>query len=107
MSDSLIIGIVCITVAVVLLGALINTKRQASIVKAQSGEIKKHLLELEDRNKELQKLNQEKLQIISLVSHDLKGPFNRIFALIQLMNLEKGKLTDDQKEYLNKIHQIS
>jgi signal transduction histidine kinase len=107
MSDSLIIGIVCTTVAVVLLGALINTKRQASIVKAQSGEIKKHLLELEDRNKELQKLNQEKLQIISLVSHDLKGPFNRIFALIQLMNLEKGKLTDDQKEYLNKIHQIS
>jgi len=48
-----------------------------------------------------------KIQIISLVSHDLKGPFNRIFALTQLMNSISENLTERQKEYLGKIHQIA
>lgn len=76
-------------------------------MEEQSHMIEKHMTDLEESNRQLEDLNQEKLQLIGLVSHDLKGPFNRIFALVQLMNMSKGNLTEEQKEYLGKIQQIS
>ncbi len=106
-TEALIIGLAFTVVLIILSRALAKTKKQALVMKIQSAEISKHMLELERQNKELEKLNQEKEQIISLVSHDLKGPFNRIFALIQLMNMGQENLTDEQKEYLGKIHQIT
>lgn len=108
MPEVLIIGLLLLAfILALLLRALVTTRRQAKVMKIQSEEIKKQVLELEFQNRELQKLNQEKLQVISLVSHDLKGPFNRIFALIQLINLGKGNLTDEQMDYLGKIYQIT
>jgi signal transduction histidine kinase len=107
MLEAIVIGLLMAVVLVMLSRALVKTKRQARMMHMQSQEIQKHVLQIEQRNQDLQKLNQEKLQIVSLVSHDLKGPFNRIFALIQLMNLGKNNLTDEQKEYLDKIHQIA
>jgi len=76
-------------------------------METQSKVIEKHMIELEESNRQLDNLNQEKLQLIGLVSHDLKGPFNRIFALAQLMNMSNANLSEDQKEYLGKIQQIS
>ena len=84
-----------------------KSMRLNRLILLQSKEIQKQNRELEHRNQLLQELNLEKQQIIGVVSHDLKGPFNRIFALIQLMNMSAENLTDDQKEYLGKIHQIS
>src|SRR5882672_958792 len=107
MLEILIIGFSVAAVLVILLRALIKTRRQATLMQLQGREIQKHVKELEDRNDELLKLNQEKIQIISLVSHDLKGPFNRIFALTQLLNADAENLTPEQKEYLGKIHQIA
>lgn len=82
----------------------LSRQRQAMILQGQ--EIQRQLKELEQNNRALQELNSEKQQIISVVSHDLKGPFNRIFALSQLMSMTGENLTADQKEYLGKIHQI-
>lgn len=48
----------------------------------------------------------EKQVILSIVSHDIKAPFNRIFALIQLLSFDKEKLTPEHKDYLGKIHQV-
>lgn len=107
MIEAIVIGLLLAVVLVILSRALVKTRRQAKMMRLQSDEIQKHVLQIEQRNEELTKLNREKLQIVSLVSHDLKGPFNRIFALIQLMNLGKSNLTDEQKEYLDKIHQIA
>lgn len=106
MLEGIIIGLLLVSFAI-FYNALVKTKRQTKMMQLQSQEIQKQFLQLEQRNRELQKLDQEKLQIISLVSHDLKGPFNRIFALIQLMNLGTDNLTDEQREYLDKIHQIA
>jgi len=75
-------------------------------VLSQTRKIKNQNLELEKQNKELVTLDHEKQQIVSVVSHDLKGPFNRIFALIQLMQTSTENLTEEQKDYLGKIHQI-
>src|SRR6478609_5880142 len=81
-------------------------QKHKKLIRIQSFEIEKQLRELVHQNDLQQKLNHEKQQVIGAVSHDLKGPFNRIFALVQLMDMSGG-LTDEQKEYVGKIHQIS
>lgn len=83
-----------------------KSMRQNKLILHQSEEIQKQNRELEHRNRLLQEFNTERQQIIGVVSHDLKGPFNRIFALIQLMSMSAENLNSDQKEYLGKIHQI-
>lgn len=83
-----------------------KSMKQNKLILLQSKEIQKQNKELEHRNKLLQELNIEKHQIIGVVSHDLKGPFNRIFALMQLLSMSSENFTADQKDYLGKIHQI-
>ena len=100
-------GIALLAFVTYIILAYRKSMRLNRLILLQSKEIQKQNRELEHRNKLLQELNLEKQQIIGVVSHDLKGPFNRIFALIQLMNMSAENLTEDQKEYLGKIHQIS
>lgn len=76
------------------------------LIRIQSLEIEKQLRELVQQNELQEKLNYEKQQVIGTISHDLKGPFNRIFALVQLLDMS-GQMTDEQKEYVGKIHQIA
>ena len=82
-------------------------KRQNRVITDQSLEITKQNQVLGRQNQLLNDLNSEKQLIIGVVSHDLKGPFNRIFALIQLLNLSNKNLTEEQKEYVGRIHQIA
>ena len=56
--------------------------------------------------KKIEELEREKQQIISLVSHDIKAPLNRIFALVQLMHMEGDNLTDEQHNFLDKMHLV-
>lgn len=90
-----------------LIAAYVKLGRQKKLIRLQSNEIQKQIKELVQQNRLQEELNREKQQLISVVSHDLKGPFNRIFALMQLMNMENQNLTEDQKDYLGKIHQIT
>jgi signal transduction histidine kinase len=106
MLEVLVIGFLLTSVLAVFY-ILVRTRKDSQLMEEQSQIIEKHMLELEDSTRQLEGLNQEKIQLIGLVSHDLKGPFNRIFALVQLMNMSKDNLTEDQKEYLGKIQQIS
>jgi signal transduction histidine kinase len=106
MLEVLVIGFLLATV-LAFFYALMRTRKDALLMEEQSQLIERHMSELEESNRQLEGLNHEKLQLIGLVSHDLKGPFNRIFALVQLMNMSKENLTEDQKEYLGKIQQIS
>jgi signal transduction histidine kinase len=48
----------------------------------------------------------EKQQIISLVNHDIKAPFTRIAALEQLITLDDNALSPNQKDYLDRVHQV-
>lgn len=81
-------------------------KKQNQLITLQSREIQKQMGELKEKRQQLEDLFHEKQQMLSVVSHDLKGPFNRVFALVQLMNMAQHNLTEEQKEYLSKIHQI-
>jgi signal transduction histidine kinase len=75
------------------------TRRRAELLQLQS--------ELLERKRQWEVVTEEKVKLMSLLSHDLKGPFNRIFALVQLMNFSADNLTSDQKEYISKIHQMA
>lgn len=56
--------------------------------------------------KEIEVLNLEKQQLISLVSHDLRSPLNRAFALAELLLMDAGSLSDFQKDYLEKMRVV-
>jgi len=101
----LLIGLLVITIAW-LWQTIIKMKAKNQIITLQGNEIERQLLELNHKSDELKDLVHQNQQIISVVSHDLKGPFNRIFALVQLLNLTSQNLSAEQREYMDKIHQI-
>lgn len=55
---------------------------------------------------QLDEVNREKQQLISLVSHDLRSPLNRSFALAELLLMDAGSLSDFQKDYLEKMRLV-
>lgn len=56
--------------------------------------------------KQIEALNAEKQQLISLVSHDLRSPLNRAFALAELLLMDSESLTGFQKDYLEKMRLV-
>ncbi len=100
-----LIGLLIIAI-IWLVVTIIKLKTKNRIITIQGKEIERQLAELNKKSEELKDIINQNQQIISLVSHDLKGPFNRIFALVQLLQLTSQNLTVEQQEYIDKIHQI-
>lgn len=103
---NIVLIVLLLVVIFLVVRAYLNLKQKNKLILVQSREIKRQILEQEKRNKQVGDLVHEKQQLIGLVSHDLKGPFNRIFALIQLLEITNENLTPEQLEYLGKMHQI-
>lgn len=95
-----------VTSIVSLLSLAVRTKAKNELIEAQKKIIEELLQIQKDNAKQISELELEKKQLFSVVSHDLKGPFNRIFALIQLLQSSSDNFQDDQKEYLAKIHRV-
>lgn len=102
----IVLGILLLITISLLYFLFVTTRKQKLLLRVQSNEIEKQIRELNLQNQKQAALNREKQQLIMLVSHDLKGPFNRIYALTQLLEMGTNNLTDEQKEYLNKMYQI-
>ena len=62
--------------------------------------------EIDSLNRQIEELNREKQQLISLVSHDLRSPLNRAFALAELLLMDQETLTAFQKDYLEKMRLV-
>jgi len=62
------------------------------------------LVDSADLLRQLSALQQEKQKLIGIVSHDIKSPLNRIYALVQLLQMDSANLTDEQKNFLEKMH---
>ena len=43
---------------------------------------------IEEKNFLIEELTREKSSLLKIISHDIRSPFNRMFALVQLMELE-------------------
>lgn len=56
--------------------------------------------------RQIEELNREKQQLISLVSHDLRAPLNRAFALSELLLMDQESLTEFQIDYLGKMRLV-
>jgi two-component system sensor histidine kinase/response regulator len=102
---ALLAGVLLVVTVGMLIAAFVKVRRQNFLIRLQSREIQKQIRELIQQNDTSAHLLREKQQLILLVSHDLKGPFNRIFALMQLLEMS-GNYSDEQKEYLGKMYQI-
>lgn len=76
--------------------------------KNEIEEIHQNILEqkvvLEQTNEQLVRLNEEKNQLISVVSHGLRNPLTSSLCVIDLLENECDNCTDDQKEYVQVIH---
>jgi len=104
-SDILAFVIVCVLITA-LFYSLITLARQNKLIAAQNEQILLKNKQLEEQNKELSQISEEKSNLIGVVSHDLKSPFNRIFALVNLLKLTGQEFSGEQKEYLSKMHQV-
>jgi PAS domain S-box-containing protein len=64
--------------------------------------------EREELIKKLSKMNESKDKLFSLISHDLRSPFNSLLGFSEILNTEFDSLTHDEiKEYLNVIFEAS
>jgi PAS domain S-box-containing protein len=64
--------------------------------------------EREEMIKKLQDLNQSKDRLFSLISHDLRSPFNSLLGFSEILLNEYDSLSDEEiKEYLNVIYDSS
>jgi len=81
-------------------------QKKTRIVQEQALQITDKNKRLEDKNRTLQSLNEEKNNIMGVVSHDLRAPLNRIFALSNLIYLSDDNLNPEQKNYLEKVNLV-
>jgi signal transduction histidine kinase len=97
----LLFSIALMVVAVWLRLRSIAANKELEAMKKKTGDL---VLQQKDFVERIQQMQNEKQQLLGIVSHDLKGPLNRIFALIQLLGFSSENLRQEQKEYLDKIH---
>lgn len=62
------------------------------------------LSDIDSLLQQVKDLTHEQQQVLSIISHDLRSPLNRVFALTQLIQMNATNLTAEQKDYLEKIH---
>ncbi len=86
--------------------SLITLRSQNKLIATQNEEILSKNKQLQLQNKKLKKINEEKTNLIGVVSHDLKSPFNRIFALLNLLKLTNKNISEENLEYLSKMHLV-
>lgn len=61
-------------------------------------------MEIKDLKSELEQLKEEKYNLLKLVNHDIRSPFNRVFALLQLFEMENEQQNERQKEYMDSMY---
>lgn len=61
-------------------------------------------MSIEELNNELKQLKDEKYHLLKLINHDIRSPFNRMFALLQLFELDSDSMSEQQTEYLDSMY---
>lgn len=82
----------------------LNIQKQKGEIEIQNINILNQKDELEKANQLLLKLNEEKNQLISVVSHGLRNPLTSSLCVMDLLENESVNLTGDQKEYVRLLH---
>ena len=86
------LGAVLFIMCIILIRFILTLKKKNQLLREQS--------------KQIDSLSDEKAKLLSIVSHDLKSPYNRVYALINLLKMDEGSLSPDQLDYLSKMYQV-
>ncbi len=91
--------------------ALIASRKNEELIKEQNEHLEKQVKirtkEIVLKNEELLDLNEEKNNLISIVAHDLRNPLNQLKGFVNLIKMDSEKLSDENKELLNMMHDSS
>lgn len=79
---------------------------QKEKIEDQNQKINEQNYNLEKRNHELSDLGIEKDNLMNIVAHDLKSPFNNLKGLCQLVELT-GSLNNEQQKYIKIMKEVS
>ncbi len=61
-------------------------------------------MNIDQLKEEIEHLKEEKYFLLKLINHDIRSPFNRIFALLHLFELEAEGASLQQKEYIDSMY---
>ncbi len=109
----ILVAIMSVVAFISILGLVIVVRLYFSW-KAAYVQMKSHKEQVEHKKEELlftaeslKDLNKEKNTIISVAAHDLKTPLNNIEGLVNLVMMEKEKLSSDQLSYLKLMQETA
>ncbi len=94
------------TILVLLMVILILQNQRAIERRKQNKALIAKNIEVEEANKELKTLNEEQSGLMHVVVHDLKSPLNSIYSILQLLEMEKGALSDKENKYYAMIYKV-
>ncbi|HHP7241902.1 MAG TPA: ATP-binding protein [Cyclobacteriaceae bacterium] len=94
------------TILVLLMVILILQNQRAVERRKQNEALIAKNIEVEEANKELKTLNEEQGGLMHVVVHDLKSPLNSIYSILQLLEMEKGALSDKENKYYAMIYKV-
>jgi len=81
------------------------TKIKEALLSYQK-EIKIQNIQLEEKNKKLKELTNTKNMFMSIISHDLRSPFNSLLGLTEILILNKERINDPETlKLINSIHE--
>lgn len=63
-------------------------------------------LRVADLQKKLEESEQDKAALLKTVSHDIKAPFNQLFALSSLLEMTSENLSTEQVEYVSRMQMV-
>jgi signal transduction histidine kinase len=60
--------------------------------------------ESNEKDELINRLTEEKKNLLKIISHDIRGPFNQIFALLHLLEMDSKQITEEQRIYIDKMY---
>lgn len=77
-------------------------KKAAEQIQAQKSQIELQFEELQKKNGELKKLNEDQKVLVNMIAHDLKAPFTKGTALLGMLQ-EAGSLDERQQHLIEMV----
>jgi K+-sensing histidine kinase KdpD len=59
---------------------------------------------LAEKQKAIDKLRAENESLLKIISHDIRAPFTQLFAMMQLLDLEEGNISENQRHYFDRMY---